>query len=196
MRTHGTPQQIVRDPIAISEYLGTGFNDNSFGESPAPPASTAVLDPLVPASATVEFAAPGRSQVPAVHAVLEQEKIQRWIEGLKTPDHQHAAAELVKRPAPALPALIAALERRDVELRSAGAQGLANHRATADQLRPLCAGSATVPADWAAYASNSNARRGKECRGQKYRLRFAFAPNLQNLESLTRLRNASGISGS
>src|SRR6266566_2491810 len=27
VRTHGTPQQIVRDPIAISEYLGSSFSD-------------------------------------------------------------------------------------------------------------------------------------------------------------------------
>jgi len=30
VRTHGTPQQIIHDPIAIHEYLGTGFNDGSF----------------------------------------------------------------------------------------------------------------------------------------------------------------------
>src|SRR3984893_16684579 len=28
VRTHGTPAQIVRDPIAISEYLGTGFTED------------------------------------------------------------------------------------------------------------------------------------------------------------------------
>src|SRR5437588_6393897 len=36
VRTHGTPQQIIHDPIAINEYLGTSFNDNSFA-APAPP---------------------------------------------------------------------------------------------------------------------------------------------------------------
>src|SRR5207302_3076925 len=28
VRTHGSPQQIIRDPIAINEYLGQGFNDD------------------------------------------------------------------------------------------------------------------------------------------------------------------------
>ena len=35
VRTHGTPQQIIHDPIAINEYLGTTFNDDSFGPAPA-----------------------------------------------------------------------------------------------------------------------------------------------------------------
>ena len=29
--TQGTPQQLINDPIAISEYLGTTFTDNTFG---------------------------------------------------------------------------------------------------------------------------------------------------------------------
>ena len=49
--------------------------------------------------------------------LLEQEKLQRFIEGLKTPDHAQAAAELVQRGAGAIGSLLAALERRDVELR-------------------------------------------------------------------------------
>src|SRR6201993_3915672 len=31
VRTHGTPQQIVRDKIAINEYLGRNFNDDALG---------------------------------------------------------------------------------------------------------------------------------------------------------------------
>src|SRR4029079_10561239 len=37
VRRHGTPAEIVRDPIAIAEYLGAGFNDHSYrgpGELP------------------------------------------------------------------------------------------------------------------------------------------------------------------
>src|SRR3954469_3052393 len=30
VRTHGSPQEIIRDPIAISEYLGESFNDDFF----------------------------------------------------------------------------------------------------------------------------------------------------------------------
>src|ERR1043165_1176239 len=36
VRTQGTPQQIIQDPIAINEYLGKGFNDNMLGESRPP----------------------------------------------------------------------------------------------------------------------------------------------------------------
>jgi len=31
VRTHGTPQEIINDPIAIDEYLGKGFNDTTLG---------------------------------------------------------------------------------------------------------------------------------------------------------------------
>src|SRR5438477_4877286 len=79
VRTHGTPNEIVRDPIAISEYLGSGFNDDQFDTS-SPPAA---------------LAGSGTKAAPSPIAnLLEQEKIQRLIEGLKTPDHAHAAAEL------------------------------------------------------------------------------------------------------
>ncbi len=49
--------------------------------------------------------------------MLEQEKIQRLIEALKTPEQAHAAAELTQRGLSAVPMLLAALERRDAELR-------------------------------------------------------------------------------
>jgi len=103
VRTHGSPQQIIHDPIAISEYLGTGFNDDAFGIPPSPPPRAA--DSHEP------------SAEPAVHLVLEQEKIHRLIESLKTAEHAAAAAELVQRGPAALPALLEALERRDVEMR-------------------------------------------------------------------------------
>ena len=117
VRTHGTPAQIVRDPIAISEYLGAGFNDNTFAgpatASPAPPAPEPAAAP-----ATLEF--PSETPRPtfsAAQLVLEQEKMQRLVEGLKTPDRARAAADLVQRGAHAVPVLLAALERRDAELR-------------------------------------------------------------------------------
>jgi lipopolysaccharide export system ATP-binding protein len=97
VRTHGTPQQIINDPIAINEYLGDSFSDQSFsGRSASEPDQ----DPEV-----------------AVHLVLEQERIRRLVEDLKTGQHAAAAAELVQQGSAALPALIEALERRDVELR-------------------------------------------------------------------------------
>ncbi len=112
VRTHGTPTQIIRDPIAISEYLGRGFSEDTFGENPAPTTVAA-------APPTLDFAGARASKTPsnAIHNVLEQEKIQRLIEGLKTPDQAHASAELVERGEAAVNALLAALERRDVEMR-------------------------------------------------------------------------------
>ncbi len=100
VRTHGTPQQIVHDPIAINEYLGTGFNDGT------------ILSPAW-TPAEIEQPAPGD----AVHFVLEEEKIRRLIDALKSDGHSKAAGELVRRGQEAVPVLIEALERRDVELR-------------------------------------------------------------------------------
>src|SRR5437588_12772324 len=97
VRTHGTPQQIVHDPIAISDYLGTSFSEDGLG-------------PIL---------APAQTKTPAaeVRLVVEQEKIHRLIDRLKTDDRAAAAAELVQRGQLAIPALLEALERRDLELR-------------------------------------------------------------------------------
>ncbi len=124
VRTHGTPQEIIRDPIAINEYLGSGFNDDSFDSEPGPQRAAPVIAQA--AAPVVEFtAAPAaKPQANAIHNVLEQEKIQRFIEGLKTPDQAHAAAELAKRGQAAVPGLLAALERRDVEMRRQAVQVL------------------------------------------------------------------------
>jgi lipopolysaccharide export system ATP-binding protein len=99
VRTHGSPQQIIHDPIAINEYLGSSFND---GPITGPPSHTHTPEPV--------------PEVP-VHLVLEQEKIHRLVERLRTEDSAAAANELVQRGAGAVPGLIEALERRDVEMR-------------------------------------------------------------------------------
>ncbi len=98
VRTHGTPQQIVNDPVAIQEYLGNSFAGDGFGK---------------PAAAAPAEAPPGQ----ALHLLVEQEKVHRLVERLRTDDHAGAADELARRGPPALPALLEALERRDVELR-------------------------------------------------------------------------------
>lgn len=128
VRTHGTPQQIIRDPIAISEYLGQGFNDTIMGEAPSAPPVTQQAPPIViksvakpiPENEPVVKSAKGRKPEPRKNEpnpLLEQDKMQQLIEGLKTPDHAQAAAELVRFGSRAILALLAALERRDVELR-------------------------------------------------------------------------------
>jgi lipopolysaccharide export system ATP-binding protein len=98
VRTHGTPQQIINDPIAINEYLGTSFVEDNFA-APAPP-------PEEPPPAEATF-----------HVVLEQERVHRLIEALKGPESAAAAADLVRRGPAVVPMLLEALERRDVELR-------------------------------------------------------------------------------
>ncbi|MBM4069358.1 MAG: LPS export ABC transporter ATP-binding protein [Planctomycetes bacterium] len=123
VRTHGTPAEIVNDPIAINEYLGKSFNEAIPGMgTPYPryeqaPAATSI---------SIESAPPARGTEPAIYSVLEQEKIHRLVEGLKTPDHALAAAELEKRGPGVTPALLAALERRDVEMRRLALQVLQN----------------------------------------------------------------------
>jgi lipopolysaccharide export system ATP-binding protein len=122
--TKGTPAQIIRDPIAIKEYLGTGFNDNTFAGDARPsqpppmalpPESITKLPAATPP--TLEFVQPATQPFSAAQLVLDQEKLQRLIEGLKTPDSAHAAAELTGRGGTAIPMLLTALERRDAELR-------------------------------------------------------------------------------
>jgi lipopolysaccharide export system ATP-binding protein len=126
--THGTPAQIIRDPIAINEYLGAGFNDNSFANPkplPAPPLPATPVAPeparkpavTIASPATAAKAAPTKAPFTAAQLVLDQEKLQRLIESLKTPEQAHAAADLAQRGATAVPVLLAALERRDAELR-------------------------------------------------------------------------------
>ncbi len=109
VRTHGTPHQIVHDPIAIAEYLGNSFNEDVFTGA----SSHATAAPLLAPAEKPAVAPPE----PAVYQVLEQEKIHRLIERLRTADAAQAADELVQRGTAALPALFEALERRDVEMR-------------------------------------------------------------------------------
>jgi lipopolysaccharide export system ATP-binding protein len=97
VRTHGTPRQMVQDPIAVAEYLGNSVGRGAFG--PAPDAG--------PAPAPAE----------AVRRVVEQERAHRLIARLTTADQPAAAAELLQRGAAVVPELLEAMERRDVELR-------------------------------------------------------------------------------
>jgi lipopolysaccharide export system ATP-binding protein len=98
VRTRGTPRQIIHDPIAISEYLGNSFNDDGLTGPPEPPPAPEP-PPLM------------------VHRVVEQEKVHRLIEDLKTEQRAQAAAALLQRGERVVPVLLEALERRDVEMR-------------------------------------------------------------------------------
>ncbi len=96
--THGTPAQLVRDQIAIDKYLGTGFSSEGIvgpgGRSEAAEAAAPVTIPLV----------------------LEHERTHLLVEDLRTGDPA-AAGELVRLGRAAVPELLDALGRRDVELR-------------------------------------------------------------------------------
>jgi lipopolysaccharide export system ATP-binding protein len=105
--TAGTPQQIINDPIAINEYLGTTFTDNTFGTGSRQP------PPPQPAAAV-----PAPSPSFGMDQLLEQERLYRWVEGLRHNETLRTATEeLVKRGRAAAPALLEALERRELDLR-------------------------------------------------------------------------------
>lgn len=104
VRTHGTPQELIHDPVAISEYLGAGFNDTSVGAPPVPSAA--------PPTPRTE-----KAPEEMVHLVLEQEKAHRLIERLNGPEQMEAAEELTQLGTEAVPVILEALSRRDVELR-------------------------------------------------------------------------------
>lgn len=117
VRTQGTPHEIIHDQIAITEYLGTGFNDGGvIPAMTAPPVMSPVASPYgSPPVAHASGSEPRGGG--AVHLVLQQERIRRLVETLKTSEQPTAAAELVSKGRAAMPALLDALERRDVELR-------------------------------------------------------------------------------
>jgi lipopolysaccharide export system ATP-binding protein len=88
--TKGTPQQLINDPIAIREYLGTTFSDNIFGGQPLPPEKT----------------------------LAENDPMKRMVDHLQASDTARAAAErILASGKEAIPALVDALGRPQVELR-------------------------------------------------------------------------------
>jgi lipopolysaccharide export system ATP-binding protein len=108
--TQGTPQQLIHDPIAINEYLGTTFTDNTFGGNPARDGTPAhgVLPP---------FAEP----VPPLmngKAVADHEQRRRWVEALRAEATRPAAVtELLKGGRSSVPPLVEALGWREPDLR-------------------------------------------------------------------------------
>jgi lipopolysaccharide export system ATP-binding protein len=114
--THGSPQQIINDPIAIAEYLGTTFTDNTFGPEPTRPAPASVP---APSPASGGPANGNGTTNGTLHAVAEQELLRRYVESLKgdPATATMAAQELMKRVPQSLGALSEGLESRDSTLR-------------------------------------------------------------------------------
>lgn len=105
--THGTPQQIINDPIAIREYLGTTFSDDTFGGGRN-------VTPAAHHPPSIPSAQPGYG----MEQLLEHERSRRYVEGLRHNDTLRSSTEeLLRRGKSAVPALIEALERRELDLR-------------------------------------------------------------------------------
>jgi lipopolysaccharide export system ATP-binding protein len=110
VRTQGTPQQLVHDPIAIREYLGTSMEDTALAAAPG--SRERERPEFVPSHAQTP-GSPGN-----LNRVLDHERIYRSIELLRDNDQAGPAlADLVQRGMSVVPDLLDALERRDVELR-------------------------------------------------------------------------------
>jgi len=103
VRCHGAPSEIVRDRVAIDSYLGERYWNRDYGQA-RPPLS--YREPEPPAEEVV-------------HQVLEQERILRLIELLMGDEQQFrdAFGELVLRGEQVVPAVLEAMERRDMEMR-------------------------------------------------------------------------------
>jgi lipopolysaccharide export system ATP-binding protein len=94
---HGAPAEIAGHKEAIEKYIGHTIEGLTFGHQPAP------------------ASVPGPRS--SFQALVEQERVQGLLERLRGAEHQVAAAELVRHGAGAVPALLDALEWRDVEMR-------------------------------------------------------------------------------
>ncbi len=110
--TQGTPQEIVTNQTVIKEYLGSSIANER--------AALMLQRPAAPDATAPPAAEPAHE---SIHQIVEQEKIHRLMERLKA-DDAAAAAELVQRGDGAVPHLLEALERRDVDLRVAALEVL------------------------------------------------------------------------
>ncbi|HEY2786328.1 MAG TPA: LPS export ABC transporter ATP-binding protein [Fimbriiglobus sp.] len=129
--THGTPQQLVRDPVAIDAYLGKSFEDDGLpgGLFPPPAAPVAVALTLAAPEPAKAVASPAPEPPPpppfpvsgfrqSVHQILDEEMMRRWLEQLKDRTQMAGAWQgLLTKGRSAVPVLLEALERRDMETR-------------------------------------------------------------------------------
>jgi lipopolysaccharide export system ATP-binding protein len=95
--TKGPPHELLHDPVAIREYFGSSLVEDGLGRPNIPP-------PPAPPEG-------------AVHRVVEEEKVRRLVDRLRTAEREAVAAEILQRGPAVLPMLLEALERRDVEVR-------------------------------------------------------------------------------
>lgn len=101
----GTPDQIVKNQTVIARYLGQSFAE----EHQSKPVS---MD-IGPSIITMQQRSPRET----IDAVLTYERIFELLEKLKGSERDTAEQELLIIGRPALPHLVEALERRDLEMR-------------------------------------------------------------------------------
>lgn len=164
--THGTPHELVNDPIAIDAYLGRSFEEDGFtrhfarrgrdgGSSQRPDRipepsdgsreeSSVCRQVETPAPAILPFPAPPLPPPSvfsgAVGHLLDREKIRRWVEQLGSGGEvevRSATLELVQRGSSSVAALLEALERREPVLRRRAFEVLKFIVLKAGQARPL-----------------------------------------------------------
>jgi lipopolysaccharide export system ATP-binding protein len=97
----GTPAELVRNEEAIRTYIGHTAEGLTFS------------DGTVPFTTSPQGSA-GRL---ALRTLVQQERVQSLLDRLRTPDFAAAAAELLQFGPAAIPALVDALEWRDMEMR-------------------------------------------------------------------------------
>src|SRR5262249_54925865 len=104
VRCHGTPGEIVRNPVALTTYLGEQYRPRDYV-----PQGYLTSEPI--------YAEPPPQMV--VRRVLDQEHVRGLIDGLMGDEQQFqsSASELLVRGEESLPALLEELERRDMEMR-------------------------------------------------------------------------------
>jgi lipopolysaccharide export system ATP-binding protein len=105
--THGTPRQLVNDPVAIKAYFSKDISRRYGGDEHD--RREGVYGRSDGTRAAAEE---------TIQRVTEQEIIRRLVEQLRGPEANQAGGELLQRSRLAVPALLEALERRDEEMRA------------------------------------------------------------------------------